>query len=136
MPDSEVTSRQRQGNVKRKGCRKAGGSDRNQPPEVGNIDKQRCGNPIKAAQKKAEAEGVTQTEGRPRAIAADIQPEQPRKRDKQQRRQIHRWKRGCRAASQQKSEPIAPPAREVSEAISKATKRGLDPRTGRDAEQQ
>src|SRR5215469_17492928 len=130
MPDSEVASRQRQGNVKRKGCRKAGGSDRNQPPEVGDIDKKRCGDPIKAAQKKAEAEGVTQAEGRPRAIAADIQPEQARERDKQQWRQIHRWKRGCRAASQQKSEPIAPPARELGEAIGKAAQRGLDPRAG------
>jgi len=102
---------------------------------VGNIDKQRCGDPIKAAQKKAEAEGITQAEGRPRAIAACIQPEQARERDKQQRCQIHRWKRGCRAASQQKSEPIAPPARKVSEATGKATQRGLDPRAGLDAEQ-
>ena len=130
LPDREIGGQQCRCGIERERCREPGSGDRHQPPEAGDIDKERGSDPIEAADEETETKGVPQTKGRPRSGTSVIKPQEAGKGHQQQRRQIDRRQRRSGADAEQEGEPVTAPAGYDGESMGQAAERGLDPRAG------
>ncbi len=130
-----VDGKERQSDIERQQCRQARDRERDEPPELGDVDEERTGDPIEAGDEKAEPEGAAESKRRERRSTAVVEPQQPGERHHQHRDEVDGRQRRRGRGAQQHGEPVASPTAESSHPGRQAAQRRVGPSAGPDAKQ-